>query len=213
VVFYSYYGDEEMIREKNSDMSLRLWIKVNSMPLLLGMIFLIGILLGAMISTQISAAGIKALEIAAKNFMIKREEQEISKSFISALLPNIAAWTAVFLSGFCAVSAPVTILIPLIRGMGFGMLAASIFINISNSGLSYICIHLLPNIVISSIILSISCNDSLKMSKFFWNTMNLSPKLQNISSITVPVFCGKMILYGLIILFGAMMEAYSYKIL
>ena len=199
------------IKSYSFDIPISVWIKLNSRPIIFGLVFLIGIFLGAMVSAQLNNMGITTLVSVTNNFIIKREEQSIYKTFISALLPNIAAWTVVLISGFSAVSVPITVLIPCIRGMGFGLLACSMIVDLSLEGVGYICLHLLPNLILSAFILALCCKDSIEMSKQFWNSMSslTKRKVEN-DSITAPIFCGKMLLYAVVITFGAAIEAYSY---
>jgi hypothetical protein len=124
-------------------------------------------------------------------------------------MPNLFSWLVVFVCGFCAVAAPITALVPLTRSMGYGLIASLLIINYSFDGIKYIVSHLLINYIISAIALIICCNESIKMSKNIWNSIYSVSKTAN-NALKPTVFCGKMLILGIIIVTGAMIETYSY---
>ncbi len=195
-----------------NDIPLRLWLASNSKPLLFIVIFMTGILIGSMISSRLSAAGFYIIDRAMQKFIADREDQAVLKTFLNALLPNLTAWAAIFISGFCAISAPVTALIPCARGILFGIQSCSLMMSLSYAGVKYISLHMLPNLMISAVTLSLCCCDSLAMSRYFWQAIDPISRIQNNSKITASLFCGKMLVYALVISFGAITEAYSYTL-
>lgn len=202
---------KQILRDKRYNCTLNIWIKENIDIIVFMVIFLSGILLGAIISAELAKNGIDRFITVSNRFAAQREEQQAVKTLISALIPGMLAWAAAFVGGFCAVSAPVTYLIPFIKGLGYGMFACSVIISETAAGIHYI-IHLLPNLIISAIAISYCCKTSIEMSKFFWTSVNYRVKIQSDNRNMTAIFCGKMLLYGIIIIFGTIIEVYSYKI-
>ena len=144
--------------------------------------------------------------------MQKRIAQLPSSTFFSALTPNITAWMVLLICGFCAVSAPITALIPCLRGMGYGALASALLIRYPDIGAKYICVYLLPNLAVSTASLVFCCCEALKMSGYFWRMLTTTTNYRADKS-AAPQFCGRMLLYLLIIIAGSILEAYMHKTL
>ena len=178
------------------------------------MFFLISLILGtisgAITAIFINKGDFTAISKIIISFVEQRNDQLLISTFISALTPNILSWLAAFICGFCAVSAPLTALIPFVRSMGYSLTATLMIINYSFSGIKYIISHLLINYMISIIALIFCCYESINISITFWQT--ISSKKASLNSAQAAVFCGKMLIYGLLIIAAAMLEAYSYKI-
>jgi len=196
-----------MRKIKNKTKSFKLLY--NRLPILLTLMLIIGVISGAFLSICISKSELKELSGILISFVEKRNKQQLYNTFISALIPNIISWTVAFICGFCAVATPITALIPLIRSMGYGLTASLLIINYNYKGIKYIIAHLLINYILSAIALVFCCCESIRMSKYFWQAM-YSPQKATNNDLKPAVFCGKMLIYGIIIVGGSMIEAYSY---
>ena len=182
---------------------------IPKIPIFFMISLLLGTISGAITAVFINKGEFNAISKIIISFLEQRNEQRLLNTFISALTPNIICWLTAFICGFCAVSAPITALIPFIRSMGYSLTATYIIISYSLNGVKYIISHLMFNYLISVIALIFCCCESINMSITFWQTV-CSSKKASYNNIQTAVFCGKMLIYGLIILAAAILEAYTY---
>ena len=190
--------------------SLILWIRMHWGMLFFGIMFLIGVLIGTVASVWLGIGKLDGVTEILKQFILSRESQSMMQTFFSALTPNIAAWFILLICGFCAVSAPIIALTPCIKGMGYGVLASGLLACYPNSALRYILVFLLPNLMISTVAIMFCCCDAMQLSQYFWQSM--VPQQRGSSNISPGLFCGKMVLYGIFLIAGAALEAYSYAL-
>jgi len=193
-------------RIKNDFKAIKFMPKI---PVFFIISLILGTIFGAITAVFISKSEFNSISKIIISFIEERNDLQPLNTFISALTPNIISWLAVFICGFCAVSAPITALIPFIRSMGYSLTATYIIISYSLTGVKYIISHLLFNYLISVIALILCCCESINMSITFWQAI-YSSKKSSYNSTQTAVFCGKMLIYGLIILAAAMLETYSY---
>ena len=182
---------------------------IPKIPVFFILSLILGTISGAITAVFINNGEFNAISKIIISFIEQRNDQQLLNTFISALTPNIISWLAVFICGFCAVSTPITALIPFIRSMGYSLTATYIVISYSLNGVKYIISHLLLNYLISVIALILCCCESINMSITFWQAI-YSSKKSSYNNTQTAVFCGKMLIYGLIILAAAMLETYSY---
>lgn len=204
VSFKNAVKERTLQREK-----MPIWLKLHGKMVFFGIMFIMGVLIGAFVSVWVRIGDLGGVSLAVEKFVEGRQLQTITKTFFSALTPNMVSWAVLFICGFCAVSAPIISFVPCLRGMGYGVLACALLLRYPDSGLQYILVFMLPNLVISIITLLFCCCDSLTMSRYFWQSMSARPRLD---STFVSTFCGKMLLYSLFIIAGAAIEAYTYSL-
>lgn len=110
-------------------------------------------------------------------------------------------------AGFCAVSAPLILLVILLKGMGYGLLASALLGQYGASALRYLAISILPNLLVSGIALLFCCQESYRMSRSIWQMMQPQVRGSGEGS-TAGEYGAKMILYGIFLCLGAALEAY-----
>lgn len=185
------------------------WIEQNSGVFWLCLLFAFGVMLGSFTACESHDNAIFNAEFV-QDFFIDRQTQPLEKTFFSALTPNIIAWAMIFLCGFCAVSAPFILLILLIRAAGFGVLASGLLLYCIDAAPKYTVLVLLPNTVISALTLVFCCRDAALMSRLCWESMTAaSPSDRSF----LTVFCGKMLLYAILLAAGAALECYCHRLL
>ena len=90
--------------------------------------------------------------------------------FRSVFLTNLGLLAVLFLCGFCAVSQPVILLIPFIKGLGFGLVAAA------NSALlspfsAFFWLKFLPGAFLSAALLLVCARQSLELSCYVYQSV------------------------------------------
>ena len=116
-------------------------------------VFLLGIFLGSTASGFLDLSSYSGLSEIMARFLMQRQLQPMAATFVSALLPNAVFWVILLLCGFCAVSAPLILLVILLKGMGYGLLASALIGQYGASALRYLTISILPNLLVSGIAL------------------------------------------------------------
>ena len=187
-----------------------LWIRMHWGLLLYGVLFLVGVLIGAAVWIWLGIGSYEGVDAILRQFILQRETQSLTQTFLSALTPNAVAWGILLICGFCAVSAPLIALIPCIKGMGYGVLACGLLTSYPESALRYLCVFLLPNLMISTVTILFCCCDAMQLSQYFWQS--IAPQQRGTPTASPTIFCGKMVLYAIFLIAGAALEAYSYQI-
>lgn len=93
----------------------------------------------------------------------ERTSQAAFATFINSLLVNCAFVGIAFTMGMCCIGTPFIGLLPLIKGLGLGVVAGY-FYNNDVAGVLYYLLIILPGAVISTVALIISCGESIRMS-------------------------------------------------
>ena len=163
--------------------------------ILFGGLFLLGVALGSCVVAWLDVAS-------AENLLV------ILNGFIGALIPNAVLLGLLALCGFCAVSAPIIVLIPWFKGLGFGLMASSMLVRYGMPAISYLAALVLPNLVLSGVVLLFASRDTMRMSLSFWRSMN--PAHRTGPALPPGVFAARCIFYALFIAAGAAVEAYSF---
>ncbi len=190
--------------------SLVLWIRMHWGMMFFGVMFLIGVLIGTAVSVWLGIGKMEGVTEILRQFILSRESQSMMETFFSALTPNAAAWFILLISGFCAVSAPIIALTPCVKGMGYGVLASGLLACYPDSAMRYIFVFLLPNLMISTVTIMFCCCDAMQLSQHFWQS--IVAQQRGSATASPGLFCGKMVLYGIFLIAGAALEAYSYAL-
>ena len=93
---------------------------------------------------------------------------EIVEAAAVAFLPSLAMMAVIFLSGFCAVTAPLAMLMPFAKGLGFGVVCACIYLRDGAAAFWGIAMCIFPVAFLSGILMSLSAVLSVTFSaKYF----------------------------------------------
>lgn len=92
----------------------------------------------------------------------------VSKSFISLLLSSFFSSSALlcvaFLLGLCAAGLPGLIFLPLFKGAGLGLSIGCLYLQYGVKGVAICAVCFLPDAVMSSIAVIISCREGIRLS-------------------------------------------------
>ncbi|MDR1464203.1 MAG: stage II sporulation protein M [Oscillospiraceae bacterium] len=98
----------------------------------------------------------------------QQRQARAAQSFLPNALNYFASellfLAAAYLCGLCAVGLPMVLSLPVIRGLGVGMLSGWLYQTYALSGLSYCILVLYPATVISMLIMLTYCKESMLMS-------------------------------------------------
>ena len=151
----------------------------NKIFLLLTMLFFIGILLGSCLIRSNSSSWQIFIEQIVSGSSNARGTQAFLSSFLQSLTGGITFLLAIFLCGFCAVGQPLVCLILLFRGMGYGLTAGGVYRICGVSGMGYVALALLPNCVLTALILLRAGQSAFRFSTGLYSAMQGSGKMSS----------------------------------
>lgn len=151
----------------------------NEIFLLLTALFFIGILLGSCLIRSNGSSWQIFIEQIVSGFSSARGTQAFLSSFLQSLTGGIAFLLAIFLCGFCAVGQPLICLIILFRGMGYGLTAGGVYRICGVGGMGYVALALLPNCVLTALILLRAGQSAFRFSTGLYGAMKGSGKMSS----------------------------------
>lgn len=140
----------------------------NTLIVVLGIIFLFGIACGTRLISRGEEGIGQALNTMMGNFIEIRSTQDINTTLLTTFLSSLGLLVGIFLSGFSAVFIPVIIFILFFKGLGFGLSAAGLISNMGADGVFFTGVLLIPNTVISAIILLFAAKNAIMLSKYLF---------------------------------------------
>lgn len=145
--------------------------KRNTGILILGALFLAGLLMGTLMVRSASSETLETLQQVANVFLSSRQEQSLMQNFFSSAMSSLSFLAALFVCGFCAISQPVAVAIPLFRGLGIGLSAASLYARYGSSAIGFVALLIVPGTLLSTLAILICCRESLQLSSSFFLCM------------------------------------------
>lgn len=136
----------------------------NSRTLLLGIMFSLGIMFGA---SAINSGNIITEKISefADSYIIIKSGQGIPEIFLNSIISNmIFLILNVFLS-FSLIGYPMLFFIPLLKGLGTGIVCGYMYSVYGFSGFGYCALTIIPGTIVSTYALITACNNSCEYSK------------------------------------------------
>ena len=127
-------------------------------------LFAFGILLGAYILKQNIEFTNTTLSSIINSYISSKKEQSIAFNFINSLKLNLFFILTTFLLGFCAVGTPFITLVPIIKGIGTGLICGYLYLEYNFNGLGYCTLIIYPGLIIFMLTLIAACNLSMSFS-------------------------------------------------
>lgn len=138
-----------------------------------------GVLIGTLAFSFIKTSTLSDLNLIENDYLSMRENGGYVKILYSSLLNSSTLIIVLFLLGFCAIAQPVSVLIPVYKGMGFGVTIAQIYSENGVNGFFSAIILILPCALISSYALFIAVRESLRMSNRFFSQAFLDRRCES----------------------------------
>ncbi|MGI6772816.1 MAG: stage II sporulation protein M [Acutalibacteraceae bacterium] len=170
-------------------------------------LFIAGMLIGAL-TFKNSGSNISTL---LTDMVIKQSAERTSQAaivtFINSLLVNAAFVGIAFTMGMCCIGTPFIGLLPLIKGLGLGMVAGY-FYNNDVAGILYYLLIILPGAVISTVALIISCGESIRMSG---EMLKVVSSKKSASPDGIKTYMSRYIIIVVLILISSVMDMFLTK--
>ncbi len=134
-------------------------------------VLLMGVLSGA---STVRKMDEESLEIFSSIFLKSqrsRAEMGIWEAFLSVFLSQSAVLLILFTAGFCAIGFPVTPVVPFLKGLSFGATSAYLYGVQGIGAVKYIALGIFPETLISSVIITLGCRESARLSLNYYMTV------------------------------------------
>lgn len=141
-------------------------IAISKEILFFSLLLISGILIGVFIARNGNDTVITQVKSIFDSFYSIRENQSIISSVSNSLKVYIVFWMINLFFGFCIIGAPFIAGIPIIRGLGIGLVSGYIYSIYGLKGIGYCMIVIFPGALISFIALIYAVIDSFRMSVY-----------------------------------------------
>ena len=185
---------------------LKHYTKKNNVLLFLCALFLVGVLLGTLLLRSADADTWDILGKLTSGYLSSRKDATLLQNFWSALGPMLLFLVGVFLCGFSAVSQPLEVLVPLFRGLGYGISIASLYAGYGTSAIGYVALFMLPGMVFTTLALCFCCRESLRLSGSFFAAMNGQDK----GFYSLRAYLARYVTSAIVCVLAALLEAALY---
>lgn len=98
------------------------------------------------------------------NFVQIRAEQKIYQLFFNSLAINLACIFVINFAATSCIGIPLAVVIPVIKGLGTGIVAGYLFSEFTINGIGYYLLTMLPGCVICNTAILLACNDACFLS-------------------------------------------------
>lgn len=176
----------------------------NRRNLIMLALFAFGMLLGAtIIKDSTSAVTVKLAELFDR-YRELRNQQSIFSNFCGSMLTSLIFMAVTFIFGLCSIGVPLISIVPVIRGLGLGMISGHLYSEYALNGLGYSLLVLYPGSLISIIALLMCCNESILMSQDMFLVMMNKPAK---NSSAIKMYCARYLVILIIAAIGAATDA------
>lgn len=134
--------------------------------LMFSILLLSGLLIGVLVAKNGNESILTQVSRMFDSFYSVRENQSIGASVINSLKVSCAFWLINLLFGLCLIGIPFVTVIPVIRGLGIGLVTGYIYSIYGIKGIGYCFLIIFPGALISFIALIYAVSDSFKMSLY-----------------------------------------------
>lgn len=138
---------------------------------ILFMIFIIGMIYGAMLIGLNRDEAINQLGSMMQKFINKRIEQSIFITFASSFFSSMILIVILFLTGFISIGQPIAFFIPMFQGMGIGLSTAYLYSSKGMSGIIFCLVLIVPATAISTLTLLLGSKESIRFSNKILKTL------------------------------------------
>lgn len=169
------------------------------------MLLTAGILIGVFTAKQGNSNVLTQVESMFNSFYSVRENQSIMLSVSNSLKVSISLWILNLLFGLCAAGIPFIALIPVIRGLGMGLVTGYIYSIYGLKGMGYCFLVIFPGALLSFTALIYAASDAFKMSLYtFGSVSNTGTQKGNAEKIKIYIV--RQIFYLILLIIAAFID-------
>lgn len=176
--------------------------------LVFGFLFLVGVTLGTFLVRYITKETLEYMLRMVNGYVHNRQEQSLLQNFTSGVFASMIFLGILFFSGFCAIAQPVIVLMPLFRGLGVGFSLASLYASQGTEAIGYVLLLMLPGTVISSLVILVCSQESMRMANALFSTM--TKDRQETIPYSPRLYIARYVICVLLCIIAAFIEAVFY---
>ncbi len=140
------------------------FVRSNKVPLAVTLLFVTGIILGTVTVTKRNEyILIKTAEIF-KDYITVQTGQSLFALFMNSVFKFSIYIIVIYLLGLCAIGSPFICAVPLIRGLGAGLISGYLYSAYSLKGIGYCVLIMYPGLLVSLFAMMIGCSNGIAMS-------------------------------------------------
>lgn len=141
----------------------------DSAVLFLLILFLLGVLIGTILYCSVDAESLYGLSRLSGSLIESRLGQTFLQTLVNSFSGAFILLLVCFILGFGAVFQPAEMLIPVFRGLGIGVSLSGMYSQFGLNGFGISLILIIPNGIISAIVLIIAVREAIRMSNSISN--------------------------------------------
>ena len=136
-------------------------LKSNQTLTVLCVLLLTGMFLGAVCVKHADEAVLEKIKTLTGAYFIMGNESSIIKNFLSYISADTQFIILSVFFGMCVIGEPILWLLPVIRGLGLGIITGYIYKTFNVQGVIYSTVLIVVPAVISSLAMAVSCKESI----------------------------------------------------
>lgn len=151
------------------------------------LMFIIGMIYGALLSKAQSAEFLKSLNLITREYASAHEKQTLLKTLTSSFFSCCIFVVTPYLLGYSAIGQVASFFVPMFKGLGIGLTMGHLYLSYGLKGVSYSALIIVPQTVIGLFAILIGCRESIKLSCTFLGACS-SKQVKPFSSETIRLY-------------------------
>lgn len=180
-------------------------LKKNRRILIMMLLFAAGMIIGALSLKKADSYLSGAFSDMFSVYIRSKSSQSLGMNFINSLAVNAAFMLAVFVFGLCAVGLPLICILPIIRGVGIGMLSGYLYSNFALRGLGYCVFVIYPGLIPAIFALLLACSAGINSS--YEMLLSLSSAKAQRGEWSIKIYCMRFLIICILIVLAAVTDA------
>ncbi len=137
---------------------------------LLAVLYFLGVVLGTILYCTADADKTGILDGIAEDMILARSGQSFWQILVNSFSGAFVLLLICFFLGFCVISAPIEMLVPMFRGLGAGAATAAMYRMYGLHGAAASALLIVPNAVFSAFVLIIAARESVRFSAALYSS-------------------------------------------
>lgn len=180
-------------------------LKKNRRILIMMLLFAAGMIIGAVSLKRADSYLSGAFSDMFSVYIRSKSSQSLGMNFINSLAVNAAFMLAVFVFGLCAVGLPLICILPIIRGVGIGILSGYLYSNFALRGLGYCVLVIYPGLIPAIFALLLACSAGINSS--YEMLLSLSSAKAQRGEGSIKIYCMRFLIICILIVLAAVIDA------
>ena len=180
-------------------------LKKNRRILIMMLLFAAGMIIGALSLKKADSYLSGAFSDMFSVYIRSKGSQSLGMNFINSLAVNAALMLAAFVFGLCAVGLPLICILPIIRGVGIGMLSGYLYSNFALRGLGYCVLVIYPGLIPAIFALLLACSAGINSS--YEMLLSLSSAKAQRGEGSIKIYCMRFLIICILIVLAAVTDA------